>query len=178
MNDDHDYRATFDLSQADLQAIERAVAILEDKFAALDDCDETDLPDGTPFYPRSEVFIGKAAEVIRRERDLFEHDDDVDIDEIRGHMLSVAQLRPFLVRLRALLEKGESNLRDLLNEAHDACLLGVFTLEHMRPGLKELPALREAGYWRGPNVMQLLPDAGDTSLLDEDEVRAARGGKG
>lgn len=175
MNDDHDYRATLDFSQNDLKAIERAVAILEEKFAILDDYDEKDLPDGTPFFPRDEVFITKAAELIKRERDLFEHDDDVDIDEIRGHMLSVEQLRPFLVRLRALLEQGESNLRDLLREAHDACMLGVFMLEHQRPHLKELPALREASSWRGPNVMRMLPKEGDTSLLDESELREAKG---
>ncbi len=176
MNDDYDYRSTFDFSQSDLQAIERAVAILEEKFAILDDYDETELPEGTPFYPRDEVFIQKAAEVIKRERLVFENDDEVDIDEIRGHMLSVAQLRPFVVRLRALVERGESNLRDLLSEAHDACLMGVLWLEHVRPGLKELPVLREAGSWRGPNVMTLLPDEGDTSLLDEDELREAKGG--
>ncbi|GLT23326.1 hypothetical protein GCM10007933_27910 [Zoogloea oryzae] len=173
MNDDYDYRATFDFSQNDLKAIERAVAILEEKFSILGDYDETDLPDGVPFYPRDEVFISKATDLLRRERDIFEHDDWVDIDEIRGHMLSVAQLRPFLVRLRALIEQGESNLRDLLCEAHDACLMGVFTLERQRPHLKELPALHEVGTWRGPNVMKLL---GDTSLLDEDELREAKGG--
>ncbi len=87
-------------------------------------------------------------------------------------MSSVAQLLPFVVRLRALVERGESNLRDLLSEAHDGCLMGVLWLEHVRPGLKELPVLREAGMWRGPNVMTLL---GDTSLLDEDELREAKG---
>lgn len=175
MNDDYDYRATFDFSQNDLQAIERAVAILEEKFSILGDYDEEELPEGTPFYPRDEVFIQKAAELIKRERLVFENDDDVDVDEIRGHMLSVAQLRPFVVRLRALVERGESNLRDLLCEAHDACLMGVFWLEHVRPGLKELPVLHDAGTWRGPNVMRLL---GDTSLLDEDELREAKGGGG
>lgn len=176
MNDDYDYRATFDLSQNDLKAIERAIAILEEKFAVLGDYDDKELPGGTPFYPRDEVFIHKTAEVIRRERDLFEDDDWVDIDEIRGHMLSVAQLRPFLMRLRALVEQGESNLRDLLCEAHDDCLMGLFTLERMRPRLKELPALREASSYKGPNVMRLLPSEGDTSLLDDDEVRDS--GKG
>jgi hypothetical protein len=68
MNDDYDYRSTFDFSQSDLQAIERAVAILEEKFAILDDYDETELPKARPFYPRDEVFIQKALEVIKRER--------------------------------------------------------------------------------------------------------------
>jgi hypothetical protein len=108
MNDDYDYRATFDFSQNDLKAIERAVAILEEKFSILGDYDESDLPDGVPFYPRDEVFISKATDLLRLERDIFEHDDWVDIDEIRGHMLSAAQLRPS-VRLRALIEQEGSN---------------------------------------------------------------------
>lgn len=178
MNDDYDYRSTLEFSQKDLEAIERAVAILEEKFAILGDYDETDLPDGTPIFPRDEVFIQKATEVILRERDAFEHDEEVDIDEIRGHMLSVAQLRPFLIRLRALLEKGESNVRDLLRDAHIACMCGVFTLQYTRPRLKELSALREATSFRGPNVMRLLPSAGDTSLLDEDELRDSGKGPG
>ena len=170
MNDDYDYRATFDFSQADLKAIERALTILEEKFAILDDYDENGLPDGLPYYPRDEVFIRKATEVIKREWDVFVDDDDVDVDEIRGHMLSVEQLRPYVRRLRDLLERGESNLRDLLCEAHDACMMGILTLDHVRPNLKELPALREAMSWQGPNVMALLPKEGDVSLLDADEI--------
>lgn len=176
MNDNYDYRATFDFSEADLKAMERAVAILEEKFAILDDFDENDVPEGLPCYPRGEVFIRKACEVILRERDVFEDDDDVDVDEIRGHMLSVKQLSPLLTRLRVLVHRGESNVRDLLWEAREASMLGVFALRHVRPGLRELPALIEAMYFKGPDVMRLLPKEGDTSLLDEDEVREARGG--
>jgi hypothetical protein len=52
MNDDYDYRATFDFSQADWKAIERALTMLEEKFAILDDYDETSLPTACPFTPR------------------------------------------------------------------------------------------------------------------------------
>lgn len=170
MNDDYDYRATFDFSQADLKAIERALTILEEKFAILGDYDENSLSDGLQYCPRDEVFIRKATDVLKREWDVFVDDDDVDVDEIRGHMLSVEQLRPTVRRLRDLLERGESNLRDLLGAAHDACMIGILTLDRVRPNLTELPVLREAMFLQGPNVMALLPKEGDVSLLDADEI--------
>jgi hypothetical protein len=71
MNDDYDYRATFDFSQAITKAIERALTILEEKFAILGDYDENSLSDGLQYYPRDEVFIRKATEVLKREWDVF-----------------------------------------------------------------------------------------------------------
>jgi hypothetical protein len=67
----------------------------------------------------------------------------VDIDEIRGHMLSVARCGP------------SGALRRWSSVARATCAIcsakpmtpadGVLWLEHVRPGLKELPVLREAG---------------------------------
>ncbi len=177
MNDDYDYRATFDLSQGDLKAIDQALALLEEKFSILDEAAEEDCPEALPFSPRDEVFIHKAIPVLRREGDVFIDDPDVEVDEIRGHMLSIAQLRPRLRRLRGLVGRGEVSVFTLLNEAYDACALGVLMLDRVRPRLTELPSLREAMSCKGPNVMKLLPAEGDTSLLDASELGELTGGK-
>ena len=51
-----------DFSQADLKAIERALTVLEEKFAILGDYDENSLSDGLQYHPRDEVFIRKATD--------------------------------------------------------------------------------------------------------------------
>ena len=49
-------------------------------------------------------------------------------------------------------------------------MIGILTLDRVRPNLTELPVLREAMFLQGPNVMALLPKEGDVSLLDADEI--------
>ena len=98
-----DYRATFDLSDADWKAIDKALSLLEEKFMALRDITDEDRAWQVPFSTRAEAFCRKAVDVMVKDRDVL-IDTDVDLDEIRGDLLSIDELRPRISRLESLLD--------------------------------------------------------------------------
>ena len=103
-----DYRATFDFSDADWAAVDKALAVLEDKFSRLREITPEDLAWQIPFSTRAEAFCRKAVDVMVKDRDVL-IDTDVDLDEIRGDLLSIDELRPRIGRLAALLDKCRHN---------------------------------------------------------------------
>jgi phytoene dehydrogenase-like protein len=87
--------------------------MLEEKFAILDDYDENSLPTACS-RPRDEAFIRKATEVLKREWDVFQTTTTMSTwTRSAGHAERRAA-PPHRVAWRDLLERGESNLRDLL----------------------------------------------------------------
>ncbi len=168
MHDDYDFTATFDFSDSDWKAIDAALALLEEKFAMLDDIDgEADEGD-FPFDAAAEAYTRKAIGELRKEWVHFVDDSWTDLDEIRGHLLSIDQLRPRLRRLRELCRRGQANVHVIGSEAYDACLSGQFTLERLGKG-ERLKRLNEMSTeMRKPHVKALLGDGEDTSLVDHE----------
>jgi len=168
MHDDYDFTATFDFSDSDWKAIDQALALLEEKFAMLDDIEgEADEGD-FPFDAAAEAYTRKAIGELRKEWVHFVDDSWTDLDEIRGHLLSIDQLRPRLRRLRELCRRGQANVHVIGSEAYDACLSGQFTLERLGKG-ERLKRLNEMSTeMRKPHVKALLGDGEDTSLVDHE----------
>ncbi|WP_298595448.1 hypothetical protein [Zoogloea sp.] len=168
MHDDYDFTATFDFSDSDWKAIDQALALLEEKFAMLDDIDgEADEGD-FPFDAAAEAYTRKAIGELRKEWVHFVDDSWTDLDEIRGHLLSIDQLRPRLRRLRELCRRGQANVHVIGSEAYDACMLGEFKLERIgRSGpLKRIHEMSTE--MRKPHVKALLRDCENTSLVDDE----------
>ena len=162
-----DYRATFDLSDADWKAIDKALSLLEEKFMALRDITDEDRAWQVPFSTRAEAFCRKAVDVMVKDRDVL-IDTDVDLDEIRGHLLSIDQLRPRLRRLRELYRRGQSNVNAIGGEAYDGCMMGQLTLERSGRG-GALKRIKEATVeMRTSRIKTLLGDIEDTSLVDDE----------
>lgn len=168
MHDDYDFSATFDFSDSDWKAIDQALALLEEKFAMLDDIEgEADEGD-FPFDAAAEAYTRRAIGELRKEWVHFVDDSWTDLDEIRGHLLSIDQLRPRLRRLRELCRRGQANVHVIGSEAYDACLSGQFTLERLGKG-ERLKRLNEMSTeMRKPHVKALLGDGEDTSLVDHE----------
>ena len=168
MHDDYDFSATFDFSDSDWKAIDQALALLEEKFAMLDDIEgEADEGD-FPFDAAAEAYTRKAIGELRKEWVHFVDDSWTDLDEIRGHLLSIDQLRPRLRRLRELCRRGQANVHVIGSEAYDACLSGQFTLERLGKG-ERLKRLKEMSTeMRKPQVKALLGNCEDTSLVDHE----------
>ncbi|MBL8435193.1 MAG: hypothetical protein JNL99_09695 [Zoogloea sp.] len=168
MHDDYDFTATFDFSDSDWKAIDQALALLEEKFAMLDDIEgEADEGD-FPFDAAAEAYTRRAIGELRKEWVHFVDDSWTDLDEIRGHLLSIDQLRPRLRRLRELCRRGQANVHVIGSEAYDACLSGQFTLERLGKG-ERLKRLNEMSTeMRKPHVKALLGDGEDTSLVDHE----------
>lgn len=168
MHDDYDFTATFDFSDKEWKAIDDALALLEEKFAMLDEPVE-DAEEGCfPFDAAAEAYARKAIGVLRKEWVHFVDDPWTDLDEIRGHLLSVDQLRPRLRRLRELYRRGQSNVNAIGGEAYDGCMMGHLKLERIgRAG--PLKRIRDAtDEMRKPHVKALLRDVEDTSLVDDE----------
>ena len=168
MHDDYDFSATFDFSDSDWKAIDQALALLEEKFAMLDDIEgEADEGD-FPFDAAAEAYTRRAIGELRKEWVHFVDDSWTDLDEIRGHLLSIDQLRPRLRRLRELCRRGQANVHVIGSEAYDACLSGQFTLERLGKG-ERLKRLNEMSTeMRKPHVKALLRNCEDTSLVDHE----------
>lgn len=168
MHDDYDFTATFDFSDSDWKAIDQALALLEEKFAMLDDIEgEADEGD-FPFDAAAEAYTRRAIGELRKEWVHFVDDSWTDLDEIRGHLLSIDQLRPRLRRLRELCRRGQANVHVIGSEAYDSCLSGQFTLERLGKG-ERLKRLNEMSTeMRKPHVKALLGDGEDTSLVDHE----------
>lgn len=168
MHDDYDYTATFDFSDSDWKAIDQALALLEEMFAMLDEPVE-DAEEGCfPFDPSAEAYTRKAIGVLRKEWVHFVDHPWTDLDEIRGHLLSIDQLRPRLRRLRELYRRGQSNVNAIGGEAYDGCMMGQLTLDRIgRAGLlKRIEA--ETAEMRRSRIKSLLGDGEDTSLVDDE----------
>lgn len=168
MHDDYDFTATFDFSDSDWKAIDQALALLEEKFAMLDDIEgEADEGD-FPFDAAAEAYTRKAIGELRKEWVHFVDDSWTDLDEIRGHLLSIDQLRPRLRRLRELCRRGQANVHVIGSEAYDACMLGELKLERIgRSGpLKRIHEMSTE--MRKPHVKALLRDCENTSLVDDE----------
>ena len=168
MHDDYDFTATFDFSDSDWKAIDQALALLEEKFAMLDDIEgEADEGD-FPFDAAAEAYTRRAIGELRKEWVHFVDDSWTDLDEIRGHLLSIDQLRPRLRRLRELCRRGQANVHVIGSEAYDSCLSGQFTLERLGKG-ERLKRLNEMSTeMRKPHVKALLGNCEDTSLVDDE----------
>ena len=168
MHDDYDFSATFDFSDSDWKAIDQALALLEEKFAMLDDIEgEADEGD-FPFDAAAEAYTRRAIGELRKEWVHFVDDSWTDLDEIRGHLLSIDQLRPRLRRLRELCRRGQANVHVIGSEAYDSCLSGQFTLERLGKG-ERLKRLKEMSTeMRKPHVKALLGNCEDTSLVDDE----------
>ena len=124
-----DYRATFDLSDADWKAIDKALSLLEEKFMALRDITDEDRAWQVPFSTRAEAFCRKAVDVMVKDRDVL-IDTDVDLDEIRGDLLSIDELRPRIGRLAALLLEEALDLGGRRITHLDRQRLCLFTHAH------------------------------------------------
>lgn len=168
MHDDYDYTATFDFSDSDWKAIDQALALLEEKFAMLDEPVE-DAEEGCfPFDASYEAYTRKAIGVLRKEWVHFVDDPWTDLDEIRGHLLSIDQLRPRLRRLRELYRRGQSNVNAIGGEAYDGCMMGQLKLDRIgRAG--QLKRIQDATTeMRSSRIKTLLGDGEDTSLVDDE----------
>jgi hypothetical protein len=98
----------------------------------------------------------------------FVDDPWTDLDEIRGHLLSIDQLRPRLRRLRELYRRGQSNVNAIGGEAYDGCMMGQLTLERSGRG-GALKRIKEATVeMRTSRIKTLLGDIEDTSLVDDE----------
>ena len=162
-----DYRATFDFSDADWQAIDKALAVLEDKFTALRDITAEDRAWQIPFSTRAEAFCRKAVDVMVKDRDVL-IDTDVDLDEIRGDLLSIDELRPRISRLESLLEKCRDNETWLKGFLYTGCIDGyaVFDIAGRAGPMKPL---RDAISYRKPGLKMPLVDFDGAGLkLDPD----------
>lgn len=124
-----DYRATFDFSDADWAAVDKALAVLEDKFSRLREITPEDLAWQIPFSTRAEAFCRKAVDVMVKDRDVL-IDTDVDLDEIRGDLLSIDELRPRIGRLAALLDKCRHNEGWLARYLYLGCIDGYVAFDH------------------------------------------------
>ena len=168
MHDDYDFTATFDFSDKEWKAIDDALALLEEKFAMLDEPVE-DAEEGCfPFDASAEAYARQAIGVLRKEWVHFVDDPWIDLDEIRGHLLSVDQLRPRLRRLRELYRRGQSNVNAIGGEAYDGCMMGQLTLDRIgRAG--PLKCIHdETAEMRRSRIKTLLGDGEDTSLVDDE----------
>ena len=169
MHDDYDFTATFDFSDSEWKAIDDALALLEEKFAMLDELvDDPEESYFSLFDAAAEAYTRRAIDELRKEWVHFVDDPWTDLDEIRGHLLSIDQLRPRLRRLRELCRRGQANVHVIGSEAYDACLSGQFTLERLGKG-ERLKRLNEMSTeMRKPHVKALLGDGEDTSLVDHE----------
>ena len=168
MHDDYDFTATFDFDDSEWKAIDDALALLEEKFAMLDDIEgEADEGD-FPFDAAAEAYTRRAIGELRKEWVHFVDDPWTDLDEIRGHLLSIDQLRPRLRRLRELYRRGQSNVNAIGGEAYDGCMMGQLTLERSGRG-GALKRIKEATVeMRTSRIKTLLGDIEDTSLVDDE----------
>ena len=162
-----DYRATFDLSEADWKAIDKALSVLEEKFMALRDITEEDLAWQIPFSTRAEAFCRKAVDVMVKDRDVL-IDTDVDLDEIRGDLLSIDELRPRIGRLESLLEKCRHNENWLARYLYTGCMDGYFVFD-LAGRAGPMKALREAISFKKPGLkMPLVDRSGKGPAIDPD----------
>ena len=162
-----DYRATFDISDADWKAIDKALSLLEEKFMALRDITDEDRAWQVPFSTRAEAFCRKAVDVMVKDRDVL-IDTDVDLDEIRGDLLSIDELRPRISRLESLLEKCRHNENWLARYLYTGCMDGyaVFDIAGRAAPMKPL---RDAISFRKPGLKMPLVDFDGAGLkLDPD----------
>ena len=178
MHDDYDFTATFDFSDSEWKAIDAALTLLEEKFAMLDPLvDDPEESYFSLFDAAAEAYTRRAIGVLRKEWVHFVDDPWTDLDEIRGHLLSIDQLRPRLRRLRDLYRRGQSNVNTISVEAYDGCMMGQLKLERLGRGgaLKRIDKMTSE--LRTPVVKALLGDTEDTSLVDHerDEPDPGRG---
>ena len=162
-----DYRATFDISDADWKAIDKALSLLEEKFMALRDITDEDRAWQVPFSTRAEAFCRKAVDVMVKDRDVL-IDTDVDLDEIRGDLLSIDELRPRISRLESLLEKCRDNETWLKGFLFTGCIDGyvVFDLAGRAGPMKPL---HDAMSFKKPGLkMPLVDRSGKGPVIDPD----------
>lgn len=162
-----DYRATFDFSDADWAAVDKALAVLEDKFSRLREITPEDLAWQIPFSTRAEAFCRKAVDVMVKDRDVL-IDTDVDLDEIRGDLLSIDELRPRIGRLAALLDKCRHNEGWLARYLYLGCIDGYVAFDHAGRAAP-MRALYDAISYRTPGLALPLVDFDGAGLkLDPD----------
>ena len=114
MHDDYDFTATFDFDDCEWKAIDDALALLEEKFAMLDEPVEEAEEGCFPFDPSAEAYTRRAiGELLRLD------------DEMREMIIARAPMRSLKEAARA---RGTVLLRDV---AVDAALQGLTTLEEV-----------------------------------------------
>ena len=169
MHDDYDFTATFDFSDSEWKAIDAALALLEEKFAMLDELvDDPEESYFSLFDAAAEAYTRRAIGVLRQDWVHFIDDRWTDLDEIRGHLLSIDQLRPRLRRLRDLYRRGQSNVNVLGVEAYDGCMMGQLKLERFGRGGALKRIQETTAEMRSARVRALLGDGEDTSLVDDE----------
>ena len=130
MHDDYDFTATFDFDDSEWKAIDDALALLEEKFAMLDEPVEEAEEGCFPFDPSAEAYTRRAIGELRKEWVHFVDDPWTDLDEIRGDLLSIDELRPRIGRLAALLDKCRHNEGWLARYLYLGCIDGYVAFDH------------------------------------------------